>query len=102
MFQYFENTSPFLHVFLNLIFIPESLFGIELLGLGAKGAVISTLISGLIMFVSYKKVAKKKLKIRFDFEIVKPILSAISMLSLLYVVHFYIGTSNILLDINKF
>ena len=34
----------------------------------------------------------------FDFEIVKPILSAISMLSLLYVVHFYIGTSNILLD----
>lgn len=44
------STSVIMNIVLNLIFIPEKLFGIKLLGLGAIGAAIATLLSFLPRF----------------------------------------------------
>ncbi|MDC0243238.1 oligosaccharide flippase family protein [Marine Group III euryarchaeote] len=46
--------SIILHIFLNIILIPKSLYGYKLFGLGMEGAAISAIISALFLAISYR------------------------------------------------
>ncbi len=65
-----------LNVILNLIFIPESVMGIHLLGLKATGAALATLLSFLVGFFYIRYRAYKNLHVRYYWKIFLHILSA--------------------------
>jgi O-antigen/teichoic acid export membrane protein len=68
-----------LHITLNLIFIPDSILGIELLGFGAKGAAYATLLAGCGQFLILRFFAYKHFKMFINPKIFKLLLCGMIM-----------------------
>lgn len=51
------------NIILNLVLIPESIFGIPLAGMGIRGAALATLLSGTMKFVMIRFLSRRLIKI---------------------------------------
>jgi len=80
-----SGISIFLMISLNLIFIPPSLFGIPLFGLGAKGAAFATLISALFPLVFFRILAFKYQKVFLNAAIFKYIYASIFSMYIVFI-----------------
>ena len=76
------------NIVLNAIFIPNSLFGVQLLGMKATGAAYATLVSGLLTTALVFYFSIKRTRIKFS----RNILVHIFTIALIAYPVFYIGT----------
>tara|TARA_B100001250_G_scaffold410747_1_gene437833 strand:- start:1115 stop:2476 length:1362 start_codon:yes stop_codon:yes gene_type:complete len=73
-------------IILNIIFIPNELFGYKLLGLGAIGAALTTSMIWIIQFPVYRYWSYKFLGIGINKQLLPPIISSVSMGLILYII----------------
>ncbi len=73
-----------INTILNLIFIPESIYGVKLLGMGPSGAALATLISIFIQFFVVRYLSRKLIKVPINWCVPKHIVSAAIPTLLIY------------------
>lgn len=84
------------NMILNLILIPDMFLGINMLGLGAKGAAIALLISVFIRFFLFRYFSFSQLKIRFNFHITLHLAFGFGIVVLAFLLKNVTGMSNLL------
>ncbi len=65
-----------LNIVLNLLFIPESIYGVPLLGMGAMGAALATLISAVINYAFVRYLSRKLIRTGVNTSVFRHIVSA--------------------------
>lgn len=63
-------------VSLNLIFIPNSVFGIKMLGLGSEGAALATFISASISYLFVRYFSRRLIKTRINTRVFRHVVAA--------------------------
>ena len=90
-------TAGTIHILLNFIFIPDNIFGLKMLGMGAIGAALVYLIENIIISLMNRYYAYKTLKNTLDTKIVFYILIGFIMGIFTHHLILYFDISNILL-----
>jgi len=83
------------NVTLNLIFVPTRLFGVPMLGLGALGAAVATLLANLFMTTLYRFFAFRFTGTSINPSLIKQIAAGAAMLLLLHAGRVWIGEPNL-------
>ena len=83
------------HLVLNLVFIPETFLGYQLLGLGALGAAIATLIGAALRYLIYRVFAYKTIGNSFKYNIIKYYIAAFLMFLLAYHLATFLNTDKL-------
>jgi peptidoglycan biosynthesis protein MviN/MurJ (putative lipid II flippase) len=79
-------------IVLNLVFIPSSLLGVQLLGLGAKGAAIAALVGAVISYVIVRALSYKLVPIGINMCVVKHLAAgAVMAVSVFLLEHYLYG-----------
>jgi Na+-driven multidrug efflux pump len=73
-----------------LIFIPKSIFGIELIGMGAKGAALATVISSIITYIIIRYLSSRLIKTKINRRIFKHLTAAGISGCLLYLIQSFL------------
>jgi O-antigen/teichoic acid export membrane protein len=79
-----------LNVLFNLIFIPDSILGFKLLGLGAVGAAIATLISAIINYFLIRVLSHRLVRTGINFSVIKHLIAGGITGCLLYIIQEFV------------
>jgi len=93
---YMTLTIVPINFILNLVFIPGSLLGIPLLGLGAMGAAIASVIGAVFHYGVQRTLSYRLIKIGINISVIKHLVASGIMACTLYLLQVYI------LPINRF
>ena len=91
-----------LNIFLNLIFIPQQLFGVNMLGMGANGAALGSMLSMVFATIYMRSFVWKNLGIFINKKIFYHILSGIISYLILYFIYSSYPVYSIFLVISYF
>ena len=79
-----------LNVLLNLIFIPQSLFGIPLLGLGAVGAALASFTGAIVYYLMIRFLSYRLVPIGINVSVIKHLIAGMIMAGSLYLLQHYV------------
>ncbi len=75
------------NIILNLVLIPDSIYGIELLGMGVKGAALATLIGSVFSYIIIRILSRRLIRIGLNSRIPRHIVAAGISSSIVYLFH---------------
>ena len=77
------------NIVLNLVLIPESIYGVQLAGWGLKGAAIATLVSGLLNYIMIRILSRKLIRIGPNHSLLRHLVAGGIVGSALYLIQAY-------------